>query len=94
MARNLILGDPAAGGWCVYGQIGTIGDQAQHILAFYKSEAEVEESVARLHEKFGGRVSVRSFEYDYAKDELDLMKLMALDGIHMAIQYLVGSKDD
>ena len=88
MARNLILGDPAEGGWCVYGQIGTIGDQAQHILAFYKSEAEVEAAVASLHEKFGGEVSVRSFKYDYAKDELDLMKLMVLDGIHMAIQYL------
>lgn len=92
MSRNLILGNPAEGRLCVYGQIGTIGDQAQHILAFYKSEAEVEEAVASLHEKFGGLVSVRSFEYDYAADELDLMKLMVLDGIHMAIQYLAGGE--
>lgn len=90
MARNLVLGDPSEGSWCVYGQIGTIGDNPKHILAFYKSEAEVEEAVASLHEKFGGQVSVRTFEYNYAKDELDLMKLMVLDRIRMAIQYLVG----
>ena len=90
MARNLILGDPAECSWCVYGQIGTIGDQAKHILAFCKTEAEVEKTVASLHEKFGGQVYVRSFEYSYAKDELDLMKLMLLDGIRMGIEYLVG----
>mgnify|MGYP007055266174 CR=1 FL=1 len=90
MARNLILGDPSEGSWCVYGQIGTIGDQPQHILAFYKTEEDAEEAIKSLREKFGGRISVRIFEYDYAADELDLMKLMLLDGIHMAIQYLVG----
>ena len=90
MARNLILGDPSEGSWCAYGQIGSIGDVPQHILAFYKTEEEAEEAVKSLWEKFEGRVSVRTFEYSYAKDETDLMKLMLLDGIHMAIQYLVG----
>lgn len=90
MARNLILGDPANNKWCVYGQVGTIGDTPKHVLAFYKTKEDAEEAVLSLREKFGGQMSVRVFEYSYAKDELDLMKLMLLDGINMAIQYLVA----
>lgn len=90
MACNLILGDPAEGKWCVYGQVGTIGDTPKHMLAFYKTKEDASEAVQSLREKFKGQISIRMFEYDYAKDELDLMKLMVLDGIHMAIQYLVA----
>lgn len=92
MTRNLILGDPAEGSWCVFGQVGTIGDTPKHVLAFYKTREDAEEAFTSLKEKFGGQVSVRIFEYSYAADELDLMKLMLLDGIHMAIQYLVGGE--
>mgnify|MGYP001748952130 CR=1 FL=1 len=90
MARNLILGDPDGNKWCVYGQVGTIGDTPKHVLAFYKTKEDAEEAVLSLREKFEGQMSVRVFEYSYAKDELGLMKLMLLDGIHMAIQYLVA----
>lgn len=90
MAHNLILGDPSEGKWCVYGQVGTIEDTPKHVLAFYKTKEDAEEAVLSLREKFEGQMSVRVFEYSYAKDELDLMKLMLLDGIHMAIQYLVA----
>lgn len=94
MARNLILGNPSEGSWCVFGQVGTIGDIPKHVLAFYSSKEDAEEASASLKEKFGGQVSVRIFEYSYAADDVDLMKLMLLDGIHMAIQYLVGNASD
>lgn len=90
MAHNLILGDPAEGKWCVYGQVGTIGDSPKHLLAFYKTKEDAHEAAQSLREKFEGQISIRMFEYSYAKDEVDLMKLMLLDGIHMAIQYLVA----
>ena len=90
MAHNLILGDPFEGKWCVYGQVGTIGDSPKHVLAFYKTQKDASEAAKSLREKFGGQISIRVFDYCYAKDEMDLMKLMVLDGIHMAIQYLVA----
>lgn len=88
MAHNLILGDPADNKWCVFCHIGTIGDDPRHAIAFYPTKEDAEEAAKSLREKFEGRVSIRIFEYGYAKDELGLMKLMLLDGIDMAIQYL------
>lgn len=90
MARNLILGDPADNKWCVFCHIGTIGDDPRHAIAFYPTKEDAEEAGKSLREKFEGRVAIRIFEYGYAKDELGLMKLMLLDGIDMAIQYLVA----
>lgn len=93
MAHNLILGDPSESSWCVYGQIGTIGDIPKNILAFYETEESAEEAAKSLRAKFEEHVSTRVFKYEHAKDELDLMKLLCLDVIGMAVQYFAERRD-
>ena len=88
MAHNLILGDPSNNKWCVFCHIGTIGDEPRHAIAFFPTKEDAEEAGKSLREKLDGRASVRIFEYGYAKDEIGLMKLMLIDGIDMAIQYM------
>lgn len=88
MAHNLVLGDPSNNKWCVFCHIGTIGDEPRHVITFFPTKEDAEEAGKSLREKFDGRASVRIFEYSYAKDEIDLMKLMLIDGIDMAIQYM------
>lgn len=90
MARNLILGDPSENTWCVVGHIGSIGDDVRHTIGFYKTEEEAREAAKSLKDRLDIPVNIRIFEYSYAKDELDLMKLMLIDGVDMAIKYLVG----
>lgn len=90
MARNLILGDPFEGSWCVYGRIIPFGGAPQHILAFYETVKDAEEAAKSLREKFDGQVSVRIFEYSYAKDEADIIKLACIDAIMAGVEYICG----
>lgn len=90
MAQNLVMFDPAGNEWCVVCRVGSIGDTPKTVVAFYKTRDEANEAAASLREKINVPVNIQIFQYSYAKDELGLMKLMLLDGIDMAIQYLVA----
>lgn len=90
MARNLIFGDPSENWWCVFAQIDTVGDDPSHVVAFYQTKKEAEEARSSLKERLGEKVSALVFEYRHAKDEIDMLNLMLIDGISMAINYLVG----
>lgn len=90
MAQNLVMFDPADNEWCVVCRVGSIGDTPKTVVAFYKTRDEANEAAASLREKINVPVNIQIFQYSYAKDELGLMKLMLLDGIDMAIQYLVA----
>lgn len=90
MAHNLVMFDPSDNEWCVVCRIGSIGDTAKTTVAFYKTRDEANEAAASLREKINVPVNIQIFEYSYAKDEMDILKLLLLDGIDFAIQYMVG----
>lgn len=89
MARNLVMSDPSENNWCVVCRIGSIGDTPNHTVAFFKTEEEAKAAAQSIRDRIEIPVNVQIFEYGYAKDELALMKLILLDGIDMAIQYLM-----
>lgn len=90
MAQNLVMFDPADNEWCVVCRIGSIGDTPKATVAFYKTRDEANEAAASLREKINVPVNVQIFQYSYAKDEMDILKLLLLDGIDIAIKYMVG----
>lgn len=90
MARNLIMFDPSDNNWCVVCRIGSIGDVPKNTIAFYKTEEEANAAAKSLREKIGIPVNIHIFEYSYAKDEMDILHMLLLDGIDFAIKYMVG----
>lgn len=90
MAQNLIMFDPADNEWCVVCRIGSIGDTPKVTIAFYKTRDEANEAAARLREKINIPVNILIFQYSYAKDETDILKLLLLDNIDIAVKYVVG----
>lgn len=90
MAKNLVMFDPADNEWCVICRIGSIGDTPKCTIAFYKTRDEANEAAASLREKIGIPVNIQIFRYSYAKDEMDVLKLLMIDGIDFAIKYLMG----
>lgn len=90
MAQNLVMFDPADNEWCVVCRIGSIGDTSKSVVAFYKTRDEANEAAASLREKINIPVNIQIFQYSYAKDEMDILKLLLLDGIDIAIKYMVG----
>lgn len=90
MAQNLVMFDPADNEWCVVGRIGSIGDTPKITIAFYKTRDEANEAAASLREKIDIPVNIQIFQYSYAKDEMDILKLLLLDGIDIAVKYMIG----
>lgn len=90
MARNLVMFDPAENEWCVVCRVGSIGDTPKTTVAFYKTRDEANEAAARLREKINIPVNIQIFQYSYAKDEMDILKLLFLDGIDIAVKYMIG----
>lgn len=90
MARNLVMFDPADNNWCVVCRIGSIGDVPNSTIAFYKTEEEAREAEKSLREKIDVPVNIQIFQYSYAKDEMDILSLLMLDGIDFAIKYVIG----
>lgn len=90
MAQNLVLFDPADNEWCVVCRIGSIGDTPKCTITFYKTEEEANAAAKSLREKIDIPVNIQIFQYSYAKDEMDILKLLLLDGIDFAIKYVVG----
>jgi hypothetical protein len=90
MARNLIVADPSENNWCVVSRIGSIGDTPKHIVTFFKTEEEARAAAKSLGEKIDIPVNIQIFQYSYAKDEMDLMGLLLLDGIDFMVKYMVG----
>lgn len=90
MARNLVMFDPADNEWCVVCRIGSIGDTSKNTVAFYKTRDEANEAAASLREKIDIPVNIQIFQYSYAKDEMDILKLLLLDGIDIAVKYMIG----
>jgi hypothetical protein len=82
--------DPADNEWCVICRIGSIGDTPRCTIAFYKTRDEANEAAASLREKIDTPVNIQIFQYSYAKDEMDVLKLLMIDGIDFAIKYLMG----
>lgn len=90
MAQNLVLFDPADNNWCVVCRVGSIGDTPKHSVAFYKTEEAAKEAAKNFREKIDIPVNVHIFQYSYAKDEMDLMGLLLLDGIDFVVKYVAG----
>lgn len=90
MARNLVLSDPSENTWGMFCRIGSIGDTQKFSIAFFKTEEEARAAAQSIRDRVDIPVNTQIFEYSYAKDELDLMKLMLIDGVDMVIKYLVG----
>lgn len=90
MAQNLVLFDPADNEWCVVCRIGSIGDIPKNTIAFYKTREEADEAAASLREKIDVPVNIQIFQYSYAKDEMDILKLLLIDGIDVAVKYVMG----
>lgn len=90
MAQDLVMFDPADNNWCVVCRIGSIGDTPKNTIAFYKTEEEAKAADKSLREKIDMPVNIQIFQYSYAKDEMDILKMLMLDGIDFAIQYVVG----
>ena len=90
MARNLVLFDPSEGEWCVFAQVGTIGDEPRCMVSFYKTEAEAKEAAKNLRERTEIPVNIRVFKYSYAKDDRDILKLLFLDTIDVAVKFIAG----
>ena len=90
MAQNLVMFDPAGNEWCVVCRIGSLGDTPKTTVAFYMTQDEANEAAASLREKIDIPVNIQIFQYSYAKDEMDILKLLLLDGIDIAIKYMVG----
>ena len=90
MAKNLVMFDPADNEWCVICRIGSIGDTHKVAISFHKTRDEANEAAASLREKIDAPVNIQIFQYSYAKDEMDILKLLLLDGIDFAIKYMAG----
>ena len=90
MTRNLVMFDPADNEWCVVFSIGSIGDTPKNSVAFYKTRDEANEAAASLREKIDIPVNIQIFQYSYASDEMDILKLLLLDGIDIAVKYMIG----
>lgn len=90
MAKNLVLFNPEDNNWCVVCRIGSIEDIPKCIIAFYKTEEEARAAAKSLGERIDTPVNIQVFQYSYAKDELDLMGLLLLDGIDFAVKYMAG----
>lgn len=90
MAQNLVMFDPADNEWCVVCRIGSMGDTPKTTVAFYKTQEEANEAAASLREKIDIPVNIHIFQYSYAKDEMDILKLLLLDGIDIAVKYMIG----
>lgn len=90
MAKNLVLFNPEDNNWCVVCRIGSIGDSPKCLVAFYKTEEGARAAAKSLGEKINIPVNIQVFQYSYAKDELDLMDLLLLDGIAFAVKYMAG----
>lgn len=90
MAQNLVMFDPADNNWCVICRVGSIGDIPKCTIAFYKTEEDAQEAARSLSEKVDIPVNIQIFQYSYAKDEMDILKLLMLDGIDFAIKYMMG----
>lgn len=90
MAQNLVMFDPADNEWCVICRIGSIGDTPKCTVTFYKTRDDANEAAERLREKIDAPVNIQVFQYSYAKDEMDLMGLLLLDGIDFMVKYMVG----
>ena len=90
MAKNLVMFDPANNEWCVICRIGSIGDTPKVTIAFYKTRDEANEAAASLREKIDAPVNIQIFQYSYAKDEMDILKLLLLDGIDFVAKYMAG----
>lgn len=90
MANNLIMFDPADNNWCVVCRIGSIGDAPKCTIAFYKTEEEANEAAKSLRERIDVPVNVQVFQYSYAKDEMDILSLLLLDGIDFVVKYMAG----
>ena len=90
MARNLILFDPSEREWCMFAQVGSIGDEPRYMVSFYKTEAEAKEAAKSLRERTEIPVNVQIFKYSYAKDDGDILKLLFFDAVDVAIKFIVG----
>lgn len=91
MARNLVLFDPAANCWGLVCLIKKTGGEKEHtVVGFYNTEAEANEAGDSLREKFGDKVVIRVFEYSYAKDEADIIKLACIDAVIAGVEYICG----
>lgn len=90
MAQNLVMFDPADNNWCVICRVGSIEDIPKCTIAFYKTEEDAQEAARSLNEKVDVPVNIQIFQYSYAKDEMDILKLLLLDGIDFAIKYMMG----
>lgn len=90
MARNLVMFDPADNEWCVICRVGSIGDTTKVAVAFYKTRDEANEAAASLREKIDAPVNIQIFQYSYAKDEMDILNLLLLDGIDFVVKYMAG----
>ena len=90
MAKNLVMFDPADNEWCVICRIGSIGDTPKVATAFYKTRDDANEAAASLREKIDAPVNIQIFRYSYAKDEMDILNLLLLDGIDFVAKYMAG----
>lgn len=90
MAKNLVMFDPADNEWCVICRVGSIGDIPKVSISFHKTRDEANEAAASLREKIDAPVNIQIFQYSYAKDEMDILKLLLLDGIDFVAKYMVG----
>lgn len=90
MAQNLVMFEPADNEWCVVCRIGSVGDTPKTAVAFYKTQDDANEAAASLREKIDTPVNIQIFQYSYAKDEMDILKLLLLDGIDIAVKYMIG----
>ena len=90
MARNLVMFDPSDNNWCVVCRIGSIGDITKNTISFYKTEEEANAAAKSLREKIDIPVNIQIFEYSYANDETDILRMLLLDGIDFAIKYVIG----
>lgn len=90
MAKNLVMFDPADNEWCVICRIGGIGDTPKVAISFHKTRDEANEAAASLREKIDAPVNIQIFQYSYAKDEMDILNLLLLDGIDFVAKYMAG----
>lgn len=90
MEKNLVLFDPADSNWCVVCRVGSIEDVPKCSIVFYKTEEEARAAAKSLGEKIDIPVNIQVFQYSYAKDEIDLMGLLLLDGVDFMVKYMVG----
>lgn len=90
MEKNLVLFDPADNNWCVVCRVGSIEDVPKCSIVFYKTEKEARAAAKSLGEKIDIPVNIQVFQYSYAKDEIDLMGLLLLDGVDFTMKHMVG----